>query len=569
MAAPQQSGQANVQPRPIYVVLGTHRSGSSLCAHLMQALGFDMSDEARADAHNEKGYWEHPDIMLQQDLLLNVFGRNFYHASHALPLPHEWWKQPVVEPIKESLKRYLTSRMALPKRLAFKDPRTVHLLPLWFEIFKELSLTPKFIMCLRNPAQVARSLRARDGFNLDLSEFRWIVYAMDFFRYTVGHTRCVIEYDDWFVAGMPNLKKLTDFLDLPTSDATAIDLAGLAAGIVDPALRHGAATLEARNSYIRDFYNLTKRFETDPQAAASIAATVEQFELVQDLMRPFEPIIEAYDTAPKVAKVPEPVPLVAKHRSSTARLSRRARDSSRHSAPNSPLGTRAVHMTRAEIVNALARKRGYSRYLEVSTPRTGSSFGEIDRDQLPVCRRLMYKCPDDYDDGFGIDFRTSDTGIRPFFDAFRRDETRFDVIYADPWPTYECSLRDLAYAFAVLAEGGVLVVRDCNPPSEKGVMYAAFADFVLDRDDIDYYTVDADSGCGIIKKRKLASPEPAHRVPSISVNDEVRFFWDTIRRDETLRYSGFQKVKRHLLRLVSVAEFLEMEALERPQTTPA
>ena len=40
----------------------------------------------------------------------------------------------------------------------FKDPRTAELMPLWHQIFNELKLAPKLVLCLRNPAQVARSL---------------------------------------------------------------------------------------------------------------------------------------------------------------------------------------------------------------------------------------------------------------------------------------------------------------------------------------------------------------------------------------------------------------------------
>jgi hypothetical protein len=36
-------------------------------------------------------------------------------------------------------------------------------MPVWHQIFNELKLAPKIVLCLRNPAQIARSLHARDG----------------------------------------------------------------------------------------------------------------------------------------------------------------------------------------------------------------------------------------------------------------------------------------------------------------------------------------------------------------------------------------------------------------------
>jgi hypothetical protein len=63
----------------------------------------------------------------------------------------------------------------------FKDPRTVRLMPMWHQIVNELKLAPKIVFCLRNPAQVARSLNVRDGFSLDTGEYRWFSYTVDFF----------------------------------------------------------------------------------------------------------------------------------------------------------------------------------------------------------------------------------------------------------------------------------------------------------------------------------------------------------------------------------------------------
>src|SRR5665213_1865196 len=541
--------QPQLVKRPIYVVLGTHRSGSSLCAHLMQTLGFDMSDKARPDPHNEKGYWEHLDIQIQQDHLLDALGRNFYSAAHALPLPSDWWTQPVVEPIRRTLKSFLASRMSSPRRLAFKDPRTVRFLPMWFEIFRELSLTPIFIMCQRSPMQVARSLHARDGFDLALGEYLWMLYAVDFFRYTAGQSRCIIEYDDWFSPGMPNLKKLIDFLDPLHSDiGTGADIASLAADIVDPRLRHDDdRSWETPAPYIQSFYELTKRLENEPQVAAAIEDAVVEFERVQAAMRPFEPMIASHRGAARAPK--------GDRRSMQVTAGPQREESRPRNV--GPIST-------IDVVNLLARKRGFSRYLEVCTSATGHQFAEIDRTQLTTAHRLMYRCSDGYSDGLQIDFRSRNTGVRSFFDAFSRLGTKYKIILVDPWHTYECARRDLSYALAALDEDGILIVRDCDPPASgnwRGVTYAAFVDFVLGRNDIDYYTVDADFGCGVIKKRRLSASDASDTLGA-QVEEGLRFLWHTVRGDETLRYSSFKKVNRELLHMISVTEFLELESID-------
>jgi len=275
-----------------------------------------MSDDARVDSHNAKGYWEHYDIQIQQDHILASLGRKFYTATHALPLPSEWWKLPEIEPIKQNLRAFLLSRMTSAKPLAFKDPRTVRLLPMWFDIFRALSLTPKFIMCLRKPMQVARSLQVRDGTPMALGEYLWMLHAVDFFRYTDGRSRCVIEYEDWFEPGMPSLKKLADFLDPSRANIGAdAGIAALAADIVDSGLRHDSdQPLERPTPYIQEFYELTKRLENEPQVAKPIAEAIVEFERFQASMRPFEPVIaRSVELENELAKRSLAIPVVSKH----------------------------------------------------------------------------------------------------------------------------------------------------------------------------------------------------------------------------------------------------------------
>jgi hypothetical protein len=59
-------------------------------------------------------------------------------------------------------------------------------MPVWHQILKELNLAPKIVLCLRNPAQVARSLHAREALDPDIGEYRWFTYMVDFFGTPIG-----------------------------------------------------------------------------------------------------------------------------------------------------------------------------------------------------------------------------------------------------------------------------------------------------------------------------------------------------------------------------------------------
>src|SRR5205809_929473 len=71
-------------------------------------------------------------------------------------------------------------------------------MPGWHQLVSGLRWAPKLVLCLRNPAQAARSLQARDGLDPELGEYRWRVHTIDFCRYAGSREFCAVEYEKWF-----------------------------------------------------------------------------------------------------------------------------------------------------------------------------------------------------------------------------------------------------------------------------------------------------------------------------------------------------------------------------------
>jgi hypothetical protein len=224
------------QRRPIAVVLGMHRSGTSLCSHILSAMGIDMADDIDAVPSNAKAHWERLEIMEFHERILRLFNRDFFSPLHDFPLPAAWWADPRVCQIRREIAAFLASRMG-DGYFGFKEPHTVRLMPLWHQIFSDLKLAPKVVLCLRNPAQVARSLKERDDLDPALGEYRWLIYIIDFFRYCRQFEICTVEYDDWFENPCVNFEKLKKFLDVEWQQRRA-DLNLVLSSIIDPTLRH-------------------------------------------------------------------------------------------------------------------------------------------------------------------------------------------------------------------------------------------------------------------------------------------------------------------------------------------
>ena len=297
-----------VQRRPIVLVLGMHRSGTSLCSHILSALGVDMADKipgpGATSPHpsNPRGHWERWEIVEFHDRILGLFNREYLGHFHDFALPVAWWADPRVVQIRREIVAFLEQRMG-SEYFGFKDPRTVRLMPVWHQILNELKLAPKIVLCLRNPAQIGRSLNVRDGLDPEIGEYRWLVHIVDFFRYTKNFDFCTVEYEEWFSNPLVNLEKLQKFLDLQWQQSEA-DLALMLSGIIDPSARHDDSDhREAGQPLVRTLYKLASRGGQDAEARDQITYIVSQFIGFQQLQSPFQQVFE--EVAKVAAKYPD------------------------------------------------------------------------------------------------------------------------------------------------------------------------------------------------------------------------------------------------------------------------
>ena len=221
-----------------------------------------------------------------------------------------------------------------------------------------------------------------------------------------------------------------------------------------------------------------------------------------------------------------------------------------------------------DMINALAKKNGYRSYLEICTTTTGGRFWKIDRKQLRICHRLLYRCPEQFADGDEITYRSASESIENLLPS----GPWYDIVFVDPWHSFECSMRDLQAGLSVLREDGVMIVHDCCPASKEwaslqpvkgcwcGVTYCAYIELLLSRRDLTYYTVDTDYGCGVIKKKpREGAPKPEH-----GVTDELAERWRNQRSQNADMFELFCNHKRELLNLISVEDFLSLESVQAP-----
>ena len=224
-------------------------------------------------------------------------------------------------------------------------------------------------------------------------------------------------------------------------------------------------------------------------------------------------------------------------------------------------------LTKADIVHLISKRRNLTNYLELCTSTTGQFYCDIMRWRFNTSRRLMYNCPNNFEDGLPIDFKINNFDIDPALRKLEIDPNKIDICLIDGFHTYDCAIRDLACAFELLEDGGVLVVHDCLPPSKlfasptwilgdwAGVSYKAYLDFVLARDDLDYCTVETDWGCGIIVKNRVWNFMA--NGPSTVRKSKLASDLLSIHAGDETTFEFFMKHHKQLLRLISVKDFVD------------
>jgi hypothetical protein len=166
----------SVDNGPMNVVTGMHRSGTSLVAMTLDALGLDFGDHEAfytPDEWNEEGYFERRDVIDLNSRILTGFTRTqTAFASSVGKL--RYLSQPSPQSITrraDSLRQEIDSLATFLGETYVKDPRFVITAKHWRHHLDRV------VVCLRRPDQVALSLRRRQRVPLMISYRFWNYHA--------------------------------------------------------------------------------------------------------------------------------------------------------------------------------------------------------------------------------------------------------------------------------------------------------------------------------------------------------------------------------------------------------
>ncbi|MFG1424123.1 hypothetical protein [Roseixanthobacter liquoris] len=181
------------------VVLGMHRGGTSSLAGTLVHLGAAPPKTLMPPTeHNVLGYFESTRIVDLNQAILKSGGSDWNDWRAFNP---RWKDSAVAQAFSESARQTLEDEFGGAPLIMLKDPRISRLVPFWFEELRASGYTPHALLPVRNPLEVALSLRARDRLPVAHGLLTWLRHALDAEHASRATPRDVISWrtflSDW------------------------------------------------------------------------------------------------------------------------------------------------------------------------------------------------------------------------------------------------------------------------------------------------------------------------------------------------------------------------------------
>jgi len=229
------NASARDDDRAAVVVVGMHRSGTSLLTRLLGLAGVELGREeelAGPAFDNPRGFWEHEELRAVDDELLALLG-----GSWAAPPPEplaERLAGPECAPQRARARTLLDERFGAARVFGFKDPRASLLVPFWRDLLPQRTA---WVLALRHPLEVMDSLARRNGLPRLVAEDLWRRYTVAAWRDAPEGARTVVRYERLLEDPVAEVERVREVLDLPLPPLDDARRAAIRAE-ADPGLRH-------------------------------------------------------------------------------------------------------------------------------------------------------------------------------------------------------------------------------------------------------------------------------------------------------------------------------------------
>jgi len=202
------------------IILGMHRSGTSMLARLINMMGVYFGEDEDAigtNNENPKGFWERQDIRTLNDSLLHSAGLDWDYVSK---LNTDCFTDESIDQFKQAANEVI-AKLDKHKNWLLKEPRLNILLGQWKAVLNQ----PIYIYVYRTPVEVALSLKVRNEIPRSAGAALWELYNKEALKHItldrtifVSHRELIEDpvtvtdrmFDQLVNHGVENISKLSE-----------------------------------------------------------------------------------------------------------------------------------------------------------------------------------------------------------------------------------------------------------------------------------------------------------------------------------------------------------------------
>jgi len=199
----------------IYILLGMHKSGTTLLSQILHESGIHMGRLDETKGYDDGNKFEFPET---HDLNIEVLGTEY--NEHSLNVTRCATSAPPA--ILDKMRKFAAETSVEFRDWGFKDPRTC----LTYSIWKEVIPDHRLVGIFRHPAELWSHYRRQKGSALNFfpmlwkSTTAWYIYNRELLNVvkTRGKDYFLAEYND-FMTTPGALTKLSTYVGRPLNDS--------------------------------------------------------------------------------------------------------------------------------------------------------------------------------------------------------------------------------------------------------------------------------------------------------------------------------------------------------------
>ncbi|MCY4514448.1 MAG: glycosyltransferase [Candidatus Tectomicrobia bacterium] len=224
-------------------ILGMHRSGTSALARVLNLMGLYFGGENAGtgrSSENEKGFWERRDVRMTNDSILFTSNCDWDLLSgfDVPSIPADTYAG------HRSAIANIVMKLDTHRPWFVKEPRLCVTFPLWRETLEQ----PVCIHIVRNPLEVAHSLKTRNRIPIRVGLALWELYNTRALQAASGLPLLCVSYEDLLDTPGPTVDSVRSFLAGQGDYRIRMPSSGELSSFLDVGLRHHRKSATALSS---------------------------------------------------------------------------------------------------------------------------------------------------------------------------------------------------------------------------------------------------------------------------------------------------------------------------------